>query len=874
MSTSLPKLQILLNDMLLYAKVKRIQQKRYYVPYSQEKLTISLWDIQDQLKNIWHERNSFIDSSEINKESAIDFLIENSIFYFFIRTIQNNGSSFFKDESLQLKQLIFKSIGFIHSNKLIDEDLSDERKYFDKDKSEVRKAGIEAFYQLMQAEMPKDEFFDYALGFYIAIVSKNARKKYLDCYLTFKPLIAYVGNVQNDENFFHLINEIIIKYFYTFCDLSISDKKFMHTELRSVEQKIFKQIYDACNVLMKWSIKDVYDIVCIDCLIHGKEEIILLEELIAKVFFNNPLITNSLHGCMNQPELANKIVGSGVLPNNSDVDVLHPEILFHKAFYAFADSLDNNPGVVVCLYLLSKEMNFDAFCNFFKNDYNDSDYQMAKYYLKEIDETLELEYRINRRLQDEGKFGKDFRRFYDIFSGYKEAIKKGKGEAIFDFEKRKQKNELGLLNKSNQKKDLLQRFLWFVIFEKLGLLYESYENTYDLFSLRKDVLKPFKNGTQKNEYGKISYVNKMFNDLLKKRGIDNKINLSINDVKDFWGIILLIFNLSRIEPVSKEYLINEINYIREKQLELLHVDIKHSNNNEEEQCENTDIDSYNEQSLNNRQKLKKIDCGFVLRTYAQKIYPLSLFAFRNKGVFCSGFERKITCKLFWETDNVYIQKGTKESLDWLSINKSGLTTRYLYRDRNAYSHHKSYASVNALLKPQRWKQLLLALGEFYLLLIGEIWAQRIGYDDGDGIQKDDFFFQNKFLQLEVEHIYYDLTMLIQKNYEVPPKIFHIFDYEQKRLCIEDFLNYIKDGSSNTNNSFSYNESKDTDDASLLLPRLEYILKIMFLVNDTDSRGHEHSVKFMDFYSQYNTEISIYLIYMAFAMNYCDDVKVD
>ena len=26
-------------------------------------------------------------------------------------------------------------------------------------------------------------------------------------------------------------------------------------------------------------------------------------------------------------------------------------------------------------------------------------------------------------------------------------------------------------------------------------------------------------------------------------------------------------------------------------------------------------------------------------------------------------------------------------------------------------------------------------------------------------------------------------------------------------------------------------------------------------------------------TEYNTEISIYLIYMAFAMNYCDDVKV-
>lgn len=872
MSTSLPKLQILLNDMLLYAKVKRIQQERFY--YSQEKMSISLWDIKDQFANIWQERNSFIDSCEINKESAIDFLIENSVFYFFIRTIQTNNADFFKDESEQLKHLIFKCISFIHSNNLTDEDISNERKYFDKDKSEVNEAGVEAFYQLIQAVMPKDEFFDYALGFYIAIISRNEKEKNLDWYLTFKPLITYVGNAQNYENFSNLINEIIIKYFYTFCDLSISAKKFMHTELCSVEQKIFKQLYDARNVLMRWSIKDIYDIVCIDCLIHSKEEILLLEELIAKVFFNNPLITNSLHSCMNQPELIEKIVGSGILPNNSDVDVLHPEILFHKAFKTFADSLDNNPGVVVCMYLLSKEMCFDAFCNFFKNDYNDSDYQMAKYYLKKVDDTLELEYRINRQLEQEGKFGKQYRRFHDIFSEYKESIKKGKGELIYNLDKRKQDHALGLLDNSSQKKDLLQRLLWFVIFEKLGLLYENYENTYDLYSLQKEILKPFKNGTLENEYGKISYVNEMFNALLKKRGIDNKINLSVNDTKDLWGVILLIFNLSRIEPVSKEYLINEINYIREKQKELLHVDIKHPNNNEEEQCENADIDSYNEQSLKNRNKLKKIDCGFILRSYAQKIYPLSSFCFRNKDVFCRGFERKITCKLFWETDNVYTQKGTKESLDWRSINKSGLTTRYLYRDRNAHSHHDRHATVNALLKPQRCEQLLYALGEFYFLLIGELWAQRVGYDGGYGIQKDDFFFQNKFLQLEVEQIYYDLTMLIQKKYEVPPKVFQIFDYEKRKLCVEDFLNYVKECSSNKEISCVYDDPKDADSAILLLPRLEHILKIMFLVNDTDSRGYEHSVKFMDFYSQYNTEISIYLIYMAFAMNYCDDVKVD
>ena len=46
-----------------------------------------------------------------------------------------------------------------------------------------------------------------------------------------------------------------------------------------------------------------------------------------------------------------------------------------------------------------------------------------------------------------------------------------------------------------------------------------------------------------------------------------------------------------------------------------------------------------------------------------------------------------------------------------------------------------------------------------------------------------------------------------------------------------------------------------------------------MVNDFDPVDQKHSVKFMDFYSQYNMEISIYLIYMAFALNYCDDIKV-
>ncbi|WP_176421975.1 hypothetical protein [Fibrobacter sp. UWH1] len=52
-----------------------------------------------------------------------------------------------------------------------------------------------------------------------------------------------------------------------------------------------------------------------------------------------------------------------------------------------------------------------------------------------------------------------------------------------------------------------------------------------------------------------------------------------------------------------------------------------------------------------------------------------------------------------------------------------------------------------------------------------------------------------------------------------------------------------------------------------------MLNIMFLVNDTYVSDVQ-SVKFMDFYSQYNMEISLYLIYMTFALNYCDEVKIE
>ena len=163
-----------------------------------------------------------------------------------------------------------------------------------------------------------------------------------------------------------------------------------------------------------------------------------------------------------------------------------------------------------------------------------------------------------------------------------------------------------------------------------------------------------------------------------------------------------------------------------------------------------------------------------------------------------------------------------------------------------------------------------------------MWSERVAHRGGYNIQEDDTFFQNLFLQSEVEDIYNILVLFVQENAGVPiskpPVIFDSNKYDKTQgkdaSTIDDLLTYIKEHGTKKN-LISYSEIPERIDPSrdIFEMRLERLLKIMFMVNDFDPVDQKHSVKFMDFYSQYNTEISIYLIYMAFAMNYCDDVKV-
>lgn len=881
--------------MLVNAKAKRTQLN-LNMSYG-EKDYITLLDVKARFSEIWNDRNLFTTVDEVNKENASDFLMENAIFYFFIHAIQIKDPDYFKFESTQLKNLIFKTIEYIHSNALMDERLFQEREYFDNETSEGNKPEIEAFYQLLEAKMPKEEYYDYALGFYVASASKYMEKKNPYWYLNFKPIIDYVGNARNPEKFSGLVNEIIVKYFYLFCDLQTVDKKFMHTELNLIERRISNHDYTH-KVLLAWNIQDIYNMVCIDCFVRDDVKQNILEELMAKVFYNEYSISYSLQSNRTAVKEANefckrnlfkdKILKNDIIGFNRDDYYTTPYQLFNAVFYVFKEDFNQNPGIIACLYLLSMEMDSDSFFAFFSLEKeNERDGKLAFHYLRKIDDTLKQESIINRYLEIRGERGKNYQRYHNIFSGYKDAIKKGKTEECLKLQQEKQDLDLGVNRNFDLKRDLLQRFLWFTIVFKCGLFYDNDEDVYKINSDRDKMLIPFCNGMIGNEYANIEYVNVNFNALLKKMGVENEIDLSIDKVKDYRSIVLLVYNLSRAEFNNREFIINEINSIREIQKEVLHVDLKDIPKGEKYQAKAEEIKEYNIVSKRNLKKLKKIDCGFKLNTYSQSFYPFSANSFHSKeiclngnkqGLFSFGFEHCIDCKLIWETDNEYCDGD----LNWRIVNEKGLTTRYLYRDRNSYTHHSDHSSVNALMNPKNWENLLRALAYYYMLLSHRWWSDRICLREDYNIQEDDTFFQNLFLQSEVVDIYNILVSLVQESAGViiskPPVIFDENKYDETcgkdASTVDDLLTYIEEhGAKKIKISYSEIPEKLDSNYEIFEMRLERLLKIMFMVNDFDPVNQRSSVKFMDFYSQYNTEISIYLIYMAFAMNYCDDVKV-
>lgn len=243
MEKILKNLQILLQDMIKSSEVRRTKQD--ILVSSDQPLT--LLDVKKSVS----EQFNVLQESEENKA---DFTNENvalifstrAIFYFFTKAIQVKDRDFLADTIESQKASILDAIQYIHHNQLLNENIDQEREFFEQNKQYGNKP--QACYTLMEGNMPK-EHFEYALDFYINIcsshfsVEKHKLKEIVYWHHHFKSLFSYVNNAEDLNKFDILTNETLLKYFYIFCDLQTMNKKFMYTELPFMERRIAQNDY-------------------------------------------------------------------------------------------------------------------------------------------------------------------------------------------------------------------------------------------------------------------------------------------------------------------------------------------------------------------------------------------------------------------------------------------------------------------------------------------------------------------------------------------------------------------------------------------------------------------------------------------------------
>ena len=165
---------------------------------------------------------------------------------------------------------------------------------------------------------------------------------------------------------------------------------------------------------------------------------------------------------------------------------------------------------------------------------------------------------------------------------------------------------------------------------------------------------------------------------------------------------MLVFNLAKFLRQDTKWLVNEINSIKEIQDKKIHI-LDHSRVYDYLKSETLSETSEDRNDKNHR-KLGKIDSGFIIADFKQKIPN-----FKNLVL-----SRPLTVKIFLDadvptrfTDNKYY----REQYRHLQSNK------YAYFERNMATHYAVFSKVEDLLKPYNFPDLLTSV---YDLIHGDM----------------------------------------------------------------------------------------------------------------------------------------------------------
>ena len=496
----------------------------------------------------------------------------------------------------------------------------------------------------------------------------------------------------------------------------------------------------------------------------------------------------------------------------------------------YSKTLNLEHGVAICLYMLLKEMSFDDVKTIFYTPKEIENTGLMNKLLDQIENT-------NKTQPDEVTWTDKttlleqmlFFMFWEI-CGYANSESKDKEHQFESWLKNQ-----NILNDSAL--DFTTCFHPFRDFQKPEIL-QTIQQLKIPFNLAVTYRNPF---WWKQQLKFILNWNAMKNHLNPSNFSNNEIAfddniLNISDLKDNSLLVELLFRFSRTEPEFKENIIAILNHLREVQKEKFPVYF-----DKKEKC-------YNQDALDNQKKIKDLDRGFWIPAIYQSIYPFNTEVFiqkYGKKFFCRNI---IECRLFNESGDVlYYDDKNRILKNYRETNKNAMYTRYLYLDRNNYVHNGTSRTIKELLKPEKYKDLLLTLADILLYLDSD--SKRYIDDKIKNFIAQNVLFSsmNEVCTESIRKECKTLASLIMKIKEAEPDEITI-------SVIEEFAARIKQ-----NDKLDY--SSEISRNEYLMERLSRLLNIIFLTYEPDFNSHS-----IDFLIEHKTQILLYIASVTYKLS--------
>ena len=238
---------------------------------------------------------------------------------------------------------------------------------------------------------------------------------------------------------------------------------------------------------------------------------------------------------------------------------------------------------------------------------------------------------------------------------------------------------------------VLQQHLFFI-------LYHLTARTEDGTNPRRFVLAPLMKKIEDGSWCKKETILEICNKLLYKRNSPTKLNWLFDNFSDSaestCAAITLVHNMANFLHRDSDYLVKEINYIKEITDSKFNIPdhVKFKNN-----LNDGNYSEAKQEEIRQNQKIMScIDSGLTIPTFMQKVPN-----FKNLYI-----SKPVSMKVFLDSD---CDTFKEHDVFFRSLYQNLFKNKYLYLDRNIVTHYATFSKIEELFKPKNFADFFTAI---------------------------------------------------------------------------------------------------------------------------------------------------------------------